>query len=247
MLFLGKLKGMSKHYAVYMRVGTRRQDRASQEPELQRWGDANGGETCWYHDTYTSTYMDRPVFRQLLRKMETGLVDTLVVWRLNRSGRTAKGLTDLTEDLVTRNVNLVSLKDGLDLSTAAGRLMANVLASVAAYEAEVRAERIRAGQVVARAAGKHLGRPAGIRTPAKVTREQDTLVRRMRSQGEPIASIARATGLSRGLCIGFSTEPPHPGSECRSGLGRCRRAQVESIGRPLPMSIDRRSRLEASP
>ena len=98
---------------------------------------------------------------------------------------------------MTRKVNLVSLKDGLDLSTPAGRLMANVLASVAAYETEVRSERVRAGQEVARAAGKHMGRPAGIRTPVKVTREQDTLVRRMKTEGEPIASIARATGLSR--------------------------------------------------
>ena len=88
-------------------------------------------------------------------------------------------------------------KDGLDLSTPAGCLMANVLASVAAYETEVRSERVRAGQEVARAAGKHMGRPAGIRTPVKVTREQDTLVRRMKTEGEPIASIARATGLSR--------------------------------------------------
>ena len=94
-------------------------------------------------------------------------------------------------------MNLVSLKDGLDLSTPAGRLIANVLASVAAYETEVRAERIRAGQEVARAAGQHLGRPIGIRTPIKVTREQDKLVRRMKSEGEPIARIARATGLSR--------------------------------------------------
>ncbi len=92
-------------------------------------------------------------------------------------------------------INLLSLKDGLDLSTPAGRLMANVLASVAAYETEVRSERVRAGQDVAWAAGKHLGRPAGIRKPVKVTREQDTLVRRMRTEGEPIASIVLATGL----------------------------------------------------
>jgi DNA invertase Pin-like site-specific DNA recombinase len=54
-------------------------------------------------------------------------------------------------------VNLVSLKDGLDLSTPAGRLMANVLASVAQYETEVRGERVRAGQLVARKSGKRWG------------------------------------------------------------------------------------------
>jgi DNA invertase Pin-like site-specific DNA recombinase len=68
--------------------------------------------------------------------------------------------------------------------------MANVLASVAAYETEVRAERIRTGQEVARAAGKHLGRPIGIRTPIEVTQEQNTLARRIKSEGEPIARFA---------------------------------------------------------
>jgi DNA invertase Pin-like site-specific DNA recombinase len=106
-------------------------------------------------------------------------------------------LTAFFEDLVERNVNLVSLTDGLDLSSPAGRLMTNVLASVGAYETEVRTERIRAGQEVARADGKHLGRPTGRYTPIKVTREQDALIRRMKGQGEPIARIARPTGLSR--------------------------------------------------
>jgi DNA invertase Pin-like site-specific DNA recombinase len=141
--------------------------------------------------------MDRPGWNKLAKDIEAAKVHKLACWRLDRLGRTAKGLTALFEDLVARKVNLVSLKDGLDLSTPAGRLMANVLASVAAYETEVRAERIRAGQEVARAAGQHLGRPAGIRTPIKVTREQDALVRRMKADGEKVTSIARTTGLSR--------------------------------------------------
>jgi DNA invertase Pin-like site-specific DNA recombinase len=141
--------------------------------------------------------MERPGWLKLAKDIEAGKVRNLACWRLDRLGRTAKGLTALFEDLVARKVNLVSLKDGLDLSTPAGRLMANVLASVAAYETEVRGERIRAGQEVARAKGKHLGRPSGIRTPVKVTREQDALIRRMKAAGERIASISRATGLSR--------------------------------------------------
>ena len=59
-------------------------------------------------------------------------LDTLVVWRLDRLGRTAQGLTSLFEDLIRWKVNLLSLKDGLDLVTPAGRLMANILAEVAA-------------------------------------------------------------------------------------------------------------------
>jgi hypothetical protein len=78
--------------------------------------------------------MHRPGFRQMMRDIESGRVDTLVVWRPDRLGRTAKGLTSLFEDLLRCKVNLISLKDGLDLVTPAGRLMASILAGVAAYE-----------------------------------------------------------------------------------------------------------------
>ena len=186
-----------KTVAVYLRVSGRGQDTASQEPELRRWAESQEGPVAWYRDKFTGKTMDRPGWLKLAKDIEAGKISKLACWRLDRLGRTAKGLTALFEELVERKVNLVSLKDGLDLSTPAGRLMANVLASVAAYETEVRAERIRAGQDVARAAGKHLGRPTGIRTPIKVTREQGALVRRMKADGEKIASIARATGLSR--------------------------------------------------
>jgi DNA invertase Pin-like site-specific DNA recombinase len=75
-------------------------------------------------------------------------------------------------------------------------VMANVLASVAAYETEVRAERVLAGQAAARAAGKRWGGSKKGRR-LKVTDEQLAIVQRMRSEGRKIAGIARATGLSR--------------------------------------------------
>ena len=123
-------------------------------------------------------------------------MSAVVVWRLDRLGRTAAGLTALFDDLHERKVNLVSLKDGLDLSTPAGRLMANVLASVAQYETEVRGERVAAGQAVARAKGKRWGgSKPGVRK--KVTSTQENAIRQMKQQGEAIAAIAHAVGLSR--------------------------------------------------
>ncbi len=132
----------------------------------------------------------------MMEDIELGLVDTLVVWRLDRLGRTAKGLTSLFEDLIRCRVNLISLKDGLDLVTRAGRLVANTLAGVAAYETEVRAERILAGQAAARLRGVRWGGSA-LGRRIKVTIEQISLIRRMKSEGHEIASIARGTGLSR--------------------------------------------------
>jgi DNA invertase Pin-like site-specific DNA recombinase len=185
-----------KLVAIYARVSSRTQDTASQEPELKRWAEAHQGPVKWYRDKFTGTTMERPAFGRLLADVHAGKVASIVVWRLDRLGRTARGLTALFEDLVARKVNLVSLKDGLDLKTAAGRLMANVLASVAAYETEVRSERVVAGQQAARAAGRTWGgSPPGRRL--KVTPEQEASIRRQKEEGVKVAAIARGTGLSR--------------------------------------------------
>ena len=136
-----------RHIAIYARVSTRRQDTKSQEPDLKRWIDAYADVPVkWYRDKATGKNMDRPGWNRLEAAVDAGNVSALVVWRLDRLGRTASGLTALFEKLISKKVNLVSLRDGVDLSTAAGRLIANVLASVAAYENEVRSERIVAGQ-----------------------------------------------------------------------------------------------------
>src|SRR5690349_2909670 len=115
-----------KHDAIYLRVSGRAQETKSQEPDLRRWAAGRDGPILWYRDKFTGKTMDRPGWSKLAKDIEAGKVRTLACWRLDRLGRTAKGLTALFDDLVTRKVNLVSLKDGLDLSTPAGRLMANV-------------------------------------------------------------------------------------------------------------------------
>lgn len=75
--------------------------------------------------------------------------------------------------------------------------MANVLASVAAFETEVRAERVHAGLAVARDRGIRLGRPPGVHTRIKVTDEQSAQARRLKEEGHGVTAISRATGLSR--------------------------------------------------
>jgi DNA invertase Pin-like site-specific DNA recombinase len=182
--------------AVYARVSSRQQDTRSQEPDLRRWADAQPAPVAWYRDRFTGRTMDRPGWKRLAAAIQRGEVATIAVWRLLRLGRTARGLTALFEELRERQVNLVSLKDGLDLSTAAGRLMANVLASVAQFEQELPSERILAGQEAARAAGKRWGGSQRGRR-LKVTAEQEATARRLASEGAKVAAIARAVGLSR--------------------------------------------------
>ena len=189
---------MTQYIAIYMRVSSRKQDTKSQEPDLKQWAAAFAGDVPvkWYRDQQSGKTMNRPGWNRLEAAIDSGKVTTVVAWRLDRLGRTATGMTALFEKLVTRGINLVSIKDGVDLSTPAGRLIANVLASVAAYENEVRSERIVAGQSVALAAGKRWGgsRPG---RRLKVTDEQVTTVNRMHREGASTAAMARATGLSR--------------------------------------------------
>jgi len=189
---------MQRSIAIYVRVSSRQQDTRSQEPDLNRWVEAyaNDAPVKWYSDKFTGKTMDRPGWRRLEADVTAGNVSKIVVWRLDRLGRTAAGLTALFEDLQRRHVGFEALRDKVDLSTAAGRLMANVLASVAAYENEVRSERIRAGQAVALANGKRWGGSQKGRR-VKVTTEQAQAIHRLKGEGEKVAAIARATGLSR--------------------------------------------------
>lgn len=194
---------MPRQIAIYLRVSSKRQDTRSQEPDLKRWADAyaDGQPVTWYSDKRHGKTMDRPGWRKLEADIAAGKVSKVVCWRLDRLGRTASGLTALFDDLRARKVGLVSLRDGLDLETPSGRLMANVLASVAAYENEVRSERIIAGQAVARANGKRWGGSQPGRRKS-VTPDQIAVIRRLKAEGKPVASIARTVRLSRPTVYG---------------------------------------------
>src|SRR5262249_7566936 len=155
--------------------------------DLQRWVAAHDGEVRWYQDSQSGTNMHRPGWNDLEQAIRHGKITQVVCWRIDRLGRTCSGLTSLFDELRNRKVNLVSLKDGLDLSTPAGRMMANVLASVAQFETEVRAERQRAGIDAALAdvrAGKRKGwggsKPG---VSKKVTPTQTKMIQQMKQQG----------------------------------------------------------------
>ena len=186
-----------KYIAIYVRVSKRRgQDVRSQLPDLERWAAAQDQPIRWFKDKYTGKTMDRPGWNQLEADIQAGKVLSVVVWRLDRLGRTARGLTALFDDLLRRKINLVSVKDSLDLSTPAGRLLAHVLASVAQFETEVRAERIMAGQAAARAAGKVWGGGKPGRR-IRLSIEKEKAIRQLHADGKAIAEIARVVGLSR--------------------------------------------------
>jgi DNA invertase Pin-like site-specific DNA recombinase len=187
---------MAQHIAIYVRVSSKRQDLASQLPDLEAWAAPQRTECRYYRDKFTGKTLDRPGWIKLQAAIDRGEVSKVVCWRLDRLGRTAKGLTALFADLTDHKIPLVSVKDGIDLSTASGRMLANVLASVAQFETELRAERVRAGQAAAKAAGKSIGgRKAGTRV--RLTQEKERAVKRLHSAGTSVSEIARTLQLSR--------------------------------------------------
>jgi len=186
-----------KKTAIYLRVSTNNGQRFdSQLHELNRWIELYKPEKLtMYKDKYTGTTMDRPGMQKLMQDLHAGKLKNIVCWRLDRLGRSAAGLTKLFEDLKRYKCNLISLKDNLDLSTPAGRLNANIIASVASYETEIRAERVKAGQAAAKARGKKWGGSRkGVWKKKTVTKIKSVLA--LVGQGVSKAEISRVLGIS---------------------------------------------------
>jgi len=188
--------------AIYMRVSSNRQETKSQEADLLAYKatlEAKGEVVRVYREKATGTNYDRPQWQKLWEAVLAGQVQRIVVWRLDRLGRLAGATIQLLDDLEAKGVAFLSIRDGFDPSTPAGRLTRNVLASVAQFETEVRRERQMAGIEAARQenGGKCPwgGRKAG--RPNKVNEEKIGVVHQLRGQGRGIAEISRIVGLTR--------------------------------------------------
>jgi DNA invertase Pin-like site-specific DNA recombinase len=188
-----------KETVVYVRVSSAQQDTKSQERDLKRYVFSldEGQTVSWHSDSFTGKTMNRPGWEEVEKKIRQGKVISLVVWRLDRLGRTASGLHQLFGLLREKKVNLVSISDGVNLNTSTGRMLAGILASLAEWETEVRGERVRAGIDKARESGKRWG--GSVKGSRGRTNDKATIdvVVRSKREGKKIVEIARATGLSR--------------------------------------------------
>lgn len=185
-----------KKTAIYCRISTTQQRLDSQVDELNRWVDHNKpNRVKWFKDKYTGTSMKRPAMDALLEHMHNNKLSQIVCYRLDRLGRTASGLTKLFEDLQKHKCNLISLRDNLDLSTPSGRLNANIIASVASYETEIRAERVKAGQVSAKLRGKKWGGSKKGHRKGKVAEKVRSILA-LAQQKVSKAEISRTVGIS---------------------------------------------------
>jgi DNA invertase Pin-like site-specific DNA recombinase len=175
--------------AIYARVSTFEQHEENQLEELRRYVAARGWEIVrvYVDKGISGAKESRPALRQLLQDAKRRRLDVVVCWRLDRLGRNLKHLITLLDELQALGVGFVSLAEGIDATTPAGKLQMHILGAIAEFERGRIVERVRAGLARARAAGTRLGRPRVV-----VPQEQIAAVSHL-----PVTAAAAQLGVSR--------------------------------------------------
>jgi DNA invertase Pin-like site-specific DNA recombinase len=184
-----------------MNVGYARVSTDDQDLALQR--DALAAATCEriFTDTMSGAKAERPGLRDALDFCRPG--DTLVVWRLDRLGRSLTNLIELMAVLDERGIGFRSLSEQIDTTTSGGKLVFHIFGALAEFERELIRERTRAGLAVARARGRQGGRPKKLDTPKKIAMAQS-----LYDQGtHSIDDICQMVGVSRATLYRVITVP----------------------------------------
>lgn len=192
LLSWGSVPCAAMHVIGYLRVSTEEQARSglgmeAQRERIQSEAERRSWQVEWIEDDgYTAATLDRPGISSALLTLRTGAADALVVAKLDRLSRSLLDFAGLMERAKRERWNLVCLDLGIDLSTPQGQLMANVMASFAAYERELIRQRTRDALQALRSRGVRLGRPRAV-TDAIAHR-----IRAWRTAGATLAAIADA-------------------------------------------------------
>jgi DNA invertase Pin-like site-specific DNA recombinase len=150
-----------------MKFGYARVSTKDQHLELQLDALTKAGCEKIYQDIASGTRTERPALNEVINKLRAG--DVLVIWKLDRLGRSLNHLIGLVNELMEKQIGLQSLHDPIDTTTAQGRLSFNLFASLAEFERDLIRERTQAGLSAARARGRNGGRPKGIPQKAEAT------------------------------------------------------------------------------
>ncbi len=171
-----------------MLVGYARVSTEDQQLTLQTQALKKGGCKKIFSDKVGGARNERPGLKEALSHLRPG--DTLVVWKLDRLGRSVKGLVDLVGELEHQKVHFKSITDSIDTSTPAGRFFFHVMASLAQMERELTVERTRAGLEAARRLGRVGGRKR------LMSEKKMAAARNLLDQGTPPKDVAHAVGVS---------------------------------------------------
>lgn len=173
-----------------MKIGYLRVSTAEQKLDLQRDALLKAGCQQLYEDVISSTRWERPGLARALDHLRAD--DTFVVWKLDRLGRSVKGLTAFMAQLTGMGVAFQSVQDGIDTSTALGQFFFHVLGALAELERALLVERTQAGLAAARARGRVGGRPRKM-TPEKLKIAWDAMAAPIHNA----SAIARLVGINR--------------------------------------------------
>lgn len=172
-----------------MLIGYARVSTDDQKLELQLAALRKAGCKNLFHERVRAgNKQEQPALQQALGVARKG--DSLVVWKLDRLGRTVKGLIELVDTLHARGIQFRSLTESLNTSTPAGRLFFHLVASFAQMERELICERTQAGIRIARARGRLGGRPK------KMTESKMAAARKLLSDDVDPKTVARDLGIS---------------------------------------------------
>lgn len=182
-----------KRVGLYARVSTMHgQDPNVQLRELREYCQRRGFEIAeeFVDKGISGTRERRPALDNLMIACRKRLIDAVVVYRYDRFARSLRQLVNALEDFRSLDIDFISIHEGVDTSTANGRLVFGIFASIAEFERELIRDRVRSGLAAAKARGKHVGRPRII-----VSASACAL---LRQQGRSWAEITRETGISKG-------------------------------------------------
>lgn len=189
-MFFGFIEKLGKKIG-YARVSTDDQEFNLQIDSLLK---AGCNKKLIYTDKISGAKSSRPGLDACLENLESG--DTLIVWRLDRLGRSMSHLVNLIESLLEKNIGFKSIQDGaIDTTTASGELMFNIFSALAQFERRLIQERTNAGLAAARARGRLGGRPKKSVSDPKVRMAQEMNKNKSLSINEICSSleISRAT------------------------------------------------------
>lgn len=186
-----------------MLIGYARVSTSDQNLDLQKDALQAAGCERLFTDTASGAKAERPGLAEALKECRTG--DTLVVWKLDRLGRSLPHLVESVRDLLAQGVGFNSLQENLDTTTSGGKLIFHIFASLAEFERDLIKERTNAGLTAARARGRKGGRPRGVvnekKRQAALSLKKDTT--------RTVKEICEILGISRNTYYKYTRADCH--------------------------------------